>query len=114
MLDILKQRDLAWWGMGKSDFKLDFTFRHRSEAAYGKDLLVIDPNFRELETLAGSRELVQPSLLRLMAHEMGHAVYGTWDRHTTDIYGRPDMQNVTSHENPIMRALGMPDRIKYP
>jgi hypothetical protein len=105
MLDILKQRDQSgWFSGGKRDFVLKFTFPHRSEAPFGKDVLIIDPNFRELETIEGSRALVQPSLLRLMAHEMGHAVYGTRDWETFDKYGRPDMQNVTSHENPIMRA----------
>lgn len=116
MLDILKQRDQSgWFGGGKRDFVLDFVRgKNRSDAPYGKDVLFIDPNFRELETIDGSRALVQPSLLRLMAHEMGHAVYGTHDWGTTDMYGRPDMKNVTNHETPIMRALGMPARIKYP
>jgi len=87
------------------EFTLDYRYPNRSDAKYFGNTLKIDPNYVQMmDTTAGR---IRATLIRLMAHELGHAVYGYRD----DGPGR--MRNVLKSENPIMRALKMPERLNY-
>ncbi len=57
-----------------------------------------------IQTVAGQ---IEASTTRILAHEMGHAIFGTLDA------GVGQMLNVNQNENPIMNTLGEPARTQY-
>lgn len=104
MLKVLSERRSLIFKT-KTEFVLDYTKTGRSDAKYLGDRLTIDPNYVEYQlTTAGK---IPATLIRLMSHELGHAVYGHYDA------GKGRMDNVRKNENPIMLELGMPERLTY-
>ncbi len=67
--------------------------------------LNIDPSFNpSIQTVQGE---ISASTTRILAHEMGHAIFGTLDA------GAGQMLNVNLNENPVMNSLGEPSRTVY-
>jgi hypothetical protein len=65
----------------------------------------VDPNFHPIiQTTAGP---VVAGDARIIAHELGHSVTGIQDT------GPGQMDNVIQNENPIVKALGLPERTQY-
>lgn len=105
MLKVLSARR-SFFGNKPTEFVLYMNKPNRSDAPFGGDLMTIDPNLVQyIETTQGN---IACTLIRLMAHELGHAVYDVHDLGTPQ-----NMQNVRENENPIMRSLGMPARLSY-
>lgn len=104
MLKVLSARR-SFLFKNKTEFVLDFTKPLRSDAAYYGDTITIDPYYVEYQLTTAGR--IRATLIRLMAHELGHAVYGNYDA------GKGNMDNVRRNETPIMLELGMPERLSY-
>src|ERR1700694_3353924 len=67
--------------------------------------VLVDPSYHpELQTTAGPQAA---SDVRILAHELGHSVTGTQDS------GPGQMDNINQNENPIVKALGLPERTQY-
>lgn len=76
--------------------------------SFGSNFVVIDPYYEsKVATTAGA---IPYTIERLLAHELGHAIFGTKDCTEGDT---KCMQNVLENENPIMAALGQPERTSY-
>jgi hypothetical protein len=89
----------------RRDFVVDLTVTSNAYTYPGYDTLFVDPNFHPV--IQTTRGPLPASTLRILAHELGHAVFGTLD----DGPGR--MNNVRQNENAVMRALGHPERTVY-
>jgi len=77
-----------------------------------KGIINIDPNWTkpEIYTTKGIRHLTE---IRVLAHELGHAVTGNFDYNK---YHKDGMWNVNDNENPIVTHLNppLPARTQYP
>jgi len=71
------------------------------------DAISLNPSYRPFIELNAIGNYGQASLTRVLAHEFGHAVFGTPDD------GPKHMHNVNLNENPIMEALGEGTRMSY-
>ena len=73
--------------------------------AYGfSSVITIDPNWLRERSFHTANGAVPFTIRRALAHELGHAAFGTTDE---------DMLNIIENENPIMNALGQPSRTAY-
>jgi hypothetical protein len=91
-----------WHGSPKT---LHLNCNQKDEAEVGGSNLWVDPNFHPLLEMANGKK--PPSLLRAIAHELGHTL-GTSDD------GPFDMNNVDLNENPISTQAGERfERIAY-
>lgn len=87
------------------DFVVDLTIVNNAYAYPGGDAIYVDPNFHPVtQTTVGP---IAATTRRIIAHELGHAVFGTLDN------GFANMNNVNQNENPIMNSLGQPSRTRY-
>jgi hypothetical protein len=103
MLEILNSRKNFWFF--DKEFVIDLTIKNDAYSRPYGNVIHIDPNFHpQLEMENG---WARASTQRALAHELGHAVYGTRD------VGLGSMMNIEMHENPIMNELGQPSRIRY-
>jgi RHS repeat-associated protein len=78
----------------------------RGKDNHGHGLIMIEPRDRNklIDTTKGK---IHPTLLRILAHELGHAIGNDGDD------GDGNMNNVKRNENPIIVELGEPARTKY-
>jgi len=67
----------------------------------------LDPSSLPRTPIVTKLGTIPATLERAIAHELGHAVFGTEDS------GAGSLRNILRHETPIMRELGQPVRIKY-
>ncbi|MDP5211333.1 M91 family zinc metallopeptidase, partial [Microbulbifer sp. 2205BS26-8] len=103
MLANLEDRRSFWFF--KKDFVVDLTVTNNAYAYPGGDAIYVDPNFHpEIQTTDGP---MAATTRRIMAHELGHAVFSTPDD------GLYRMNNIIRNENLIMNALGQPSRTEY-
>lgn len=103
MLKELESR--RFLGLFRTDFKVDLNVTNNAYAPLGGDSIHVDPNFHpSIDTANGP---IAATTQRIMAHELGHAVFGTADD------GPSRMNNVTQNENTVMNELGEPSRTKY-
>jgi hypothetical protein len=87
------------------DFVIDLNVVSNAYAYPGGDAIYVDPTFHP--TIQSTAGPIAATTQRIMAHELGHAVFGTLDD------GPARMNNVLMNENPIMSALGGPSRTRY-
>ncbi len=103
MLRVLESRKTLWVFSRK--FTIDLTVKNNAFTYPFADAIYMDPSFRPLiETSAGWRRITS---LGVLAHELGHSVFGTKD------IGLGNMMNIEMNENPIMEQLGHPARVRY-
>jgi hypothetical protein len=87
------------------NFKVDLNVTNNAYARLGGNSIHVDPNFHP--TIQTNKGPLAATTQRIMAHELGHAVFGTADN------GPARLNNVKRNENPIMNELGEPSRTKY-
>jgi len=84
----------------RTSFMVDLTIVNTAYAYLGQNAVYVDPNWHpEIDTTAGP---LRATTQRIIAHELGHAVFST-----------RDPSNVYLNENPVMNALGQPSRVGY-
>ena len=71
------------------------------------DKIEISRNINRSLKILTTEGYIFTTLTRIVAHELGHAVFGTLDS------GENRLDNVIENENPIMRDLNEPERTKY-
>ena len=85
--------------------KINLNDQNHQRSVPGSFELDFDPSrTKPVETTAGK---IDASPERIIAHEAGHAITGTGDS------GPNRMDNSKQNENPIMKELGQPERVKY-
>ena len=103
MLSVLESRRFLLFFY--TAFTVDLTIKNNAYAYPNGNTIYVDPNFHPIiDTTVG---YIRASTQRIMAHELGHAVFGTRDK------GPNNMNNVIQNENPIMNELGQPSRTRY-
>lgn len=92
----------------KKEFCIDLFPINSAQARIDSDSIQVDPKYHhQIETTAGR---ITMSTQRMFAHELGHAVMNAPVEHLRKEHR---MININSNENPIMKELGEPERIKY-
>lgn len=89
------------------DFVVDLSVKNNAYAPVEGDSIHVDPNFQQpvrIQTAAGK---VPGTTRRIIAHELGHAVFSVRDA------GKNKMKNVIENENPVINELGEPSRTRY-
>jgi hypothetical protein len=100
MLSTLEAR--RFLGIFSTPFTVDLTVVGTAYTYMYVDTIYVDPKFHPyINTTAG---YIPANTQRIMAHELGHAVFGTPDL---------GLKNVILNENAVMNALGHPSRIEY-
>ena len=114
MLDVLQNRGMTAQLLEVPPFYIDLTVKDTAYAhKLNSDTIMLDPKWKPglpevVRTPLGAfEELVDADLRVVIGHDMGHAVMGDDDN------GPRKMNNVTRNENPIRRALGLPERSSY-
>lgn len=93
------------FGVFRTTFTIDLTVTNNAYAPAPGDAIYLDPRWHPpIQTAAGP---IPATTRRIIARELGHAVYGHRDS------GPNRMWNVNRNENPIMNALGQPSRTQY-
>jgi RHS repeat-associated protein len=101
---MLDQIDGPWYEYGNPQ-ELDINDYGDDEYNPELGVLWINEDANVYIPVAGGR--ARASLARIIAHELGHAVFGTKDD------GPCMMNNVNQNENPVAKALGQPLRTAY-
>ncbi len=92
-------------GFAPKNFIVDLNVKNNAFAFLGRDAIYVDPSFHPtILTTAGE---IPATTRRIIAHELGHAVFGTADD------GPDRMNNVLQNDNPIMNSLGEPSGLRY-
>ncbi|WP_281284232.1 FG-GAP-like repeat-containing protein [Exilibacterium tricleocarpae] len=103
MLTQLESRRFLWFF--KKDFNIDLTIKNNAYTSPGADTIYLDPNYSPIiQSTAGP---ITATARRIMAHELGHAVFSAEDD------GFRQMNNIIQNENPIMNAFGLPSRTRF-
>jgi len=106
LYDILVQEDRT------VTLKLSTQDQNEAHGAGKADSVTVDamhpgPRIMVKNRKTGKERVINASICRKLAHELGHAIAGTLDD------GPDRLQNVETNENPIVEELGEDPRIRY-